>query len=136
MRPEERPFMRWSDLCLLGLVLVLSLVYYFWPREQHPGERLAQIDHEGRLVMAIPLHEGQEERIFSPPGLEQVQFKLYKDGSIAFYKAQCPDQICVRQGRLGQLGDFAACVPNRLGLQILSAETEETQELAPDLIIG
>ncbi len=127
--------MRWTDLLCLSLIFGLALAYFFWPREAGSTGRLAQIDFEGRVVMALPLHAGQEERVFSLPGQEQVEFKLYKDGSIAFYHANCPDQICVRTGHLSRVGDFAACVPNRMSIQILQEEGGDQAE-APDQVIG
>ena len=45
-----------------------------------------------------------------------------RDGRIAFIKSDCPDQICVRAGFIGQAGQMAACLPNGLVLSLLGAE--------------
>lgn len=39
-----------------------------------------------------------------------------KDGKVRFYDVECPDQICVHVGFIGQEGEMAVCLPNQTAL--------------------
>ncbi len=111
---------------LLSAPLFLLLNRYFWAEKGV----YAEIYHDSALVDRIDLSTATE-RSFSIPGAPEVVFHQYADGSIAFIKADCPDKICIRSGRLKYAGQFAACLPNKILLKIVSEEDRE----GPDLII-
>lgn len=95
------------------------------------NEVYAEIYHNSILVYRTELSTAKEREI-SIPEKPEVLFKLYDDGCIAFIESDCPDQVCIRSGRLENAGQFAACLPNGLLLKIVT-EGEEGNE--PDLII-
>ncbi len=125
-------YARKADLIIIGAVAVSALVflllnkYFFEKKGIH-----AEIYHESVLVYRIGLSTAKIGS-FSISGEPDVVFQLYADGSIAFIESDCPDKICIRSGRLRYVGQFAACLPNRIMLKIVSDDKDHE---GPDLII-
>lgn len=125
-------YVRKGDLIIIGAVAVTALLFlllnkYFFAKEGV----YAEIYHDSALVQRIDLSTA-EEGSFSIPGEPDVVFQIYPDGSIAFKESDCPDKICIRSGRLKSAGQFAACLPNKMMLKIVSDDKDRE---GPDLII-
>ncbi len=124
--------MRKADIVLIVVLLLSAPVFLFINRHFSAEKGVyAEIYHDSVLVYRIKLSTAKEGS-FSIPGVPKVVFHQYADGSIAFIKSDCPDKICIRSGRLKNAGQFAACLPNKVMLKIVS---EEKDRQAPDLII-
>jgi len=54
-------------------------------------------------------------RIAGPLGITEVAIG---DGGARIAASPCPHQLCVRRGRLERAGQLAACVPNRVLVEI------------------
>ncbi len=126
-------YVRKADIALIAALVVLALVFGFLNRYFSAGKKgvYAEIYHDSVLVYRIELSTAKEGS-FSIPGEPDVVFHQYADGSIAFIKSDCPDKICIHAGRLKYAGQFAACLPNKVLLKIVS-EGEDRE--GPDLII-
>lgn len=123
---------RKTDLILTATVGVLALVFFLLNRGLIAEKGVyAEIYHGFVLVDRIEL-SNTKGGIFSIPGASNVVFQHYADGSIAFIESDCPDKVCIRSGRLKNAGQFAACLPNRILLKIVS---EEKEGEGPDLIL-
>ncbi len=124
--------MKKADIVLI-VVLLLSAPLFLLLNRHFSAKKgvYAEIYHNSVLVYRIKLSTAKEGS-FSIPGVPKVVFHQYADGSIAFIKSDCPDKICIRSGRLKNAGQFAACLPNKVMLKIVS---EEKDRKAPDLII-
>ncbi len=89
---------------------------------------IAEIYHQTRLIQRINLMTAQEGS-FSIPQVPNVLFRVTGDGSIAFERSDCPDQLCVLSGKLSRRGQIAACLPNDVYIRIVSpreANDEDT----------
>lgn len=45
-------------------------------------------------------------------------------GAVCFQEASCPDQVCVRTGRLSKSGQGAVCLPAKVTIQVTGPERE------------
>ena len=125
-------YLKKADIVLI-VVLLLSAPLFLILNRHFAAEKgvYAEIYHNSVLVYRIKLSTAKEAS-FSIPGVPKVVFHQYADGSIAFIKSDCPDKICIRSGRLKNAGQFAACLPNKVMLKIVS---EEKDQEGPDLTI-
>lgn len=126
-------FARKSDILLIAALAALA--FGIWLAGQLTGGEAplqAEIYYYDRLVETLDLVKGSE-RTFSIEENPQVIFRLDEEGTIAFVASDCPDQICVRTGRLHRKGQYAACLPNGIVLKIVSAQGGGA---GPDLVIG
>ena len=126
-------FARKRDILIIAAVAVAGLLLWAVLRGAFakPGT-YAEIYYQSKLVQTVALEAGAEES-FSIEGLPQVVFHRYADGSIAFLESDCPDKVCIHAGRLRQVGQMAACLPNEVYMKIVGAIADPD---APDLVIG
>lgn len=116
-------FFKKADLIIIALILAFACVFYFiYSTRQKEKGTFAQIYYKNALVFSTELLTG-EERVFSLKEAPNVVFRLYEDGAICFLSSDCPDKICVKTGRIHEVGQMAACLPNGLVLKIVSTES-------------
>ena len=77
--------------------------------------RSARVQVGGAVVHVLPLDEAARVEVAGPAGVSQV---AVEEGRARVLAAPCLQQICVRRGWLREVGDLAACVPNRLVLRV------------------
>ena len=126
-------FARKRDILIIAAVAVAGLLLWAVLRGAfaQPGV-YAEIYYQSKLVETVALETGAEES-FSIEELPKVVFHRYADGSIAFLESDCPDKVCIHAGKLRQVGEMAACLPNEVYMKIVGAIADPD---APDLVIG
>lgn len=111
---------------IFGLALVAFTVKHFVFSER--GMVYCEIYVEGKLTETVDL---TDERSFTIKERPNIRFEV-KDHRIAFIASDCPDQICIHAGYLGQAGQSAACLPNKISIRICSVQADPQQ---PDIVI-
>ena len=106
------------DALVIALILAIGLSMFGisqWRSGADADLIVAEIrsDYDTHIV-----HLDENRTFYIIPN---VMFEI-RDGRIAFIKSDCPDQICVHTGFIGQSGQMAACLPNGLVLSLLGAE--------------
>ena len=100
-----------AAVCVLGTAA-------FWLLRTSPTGTTAVITVDGAEYERIDLSrvkEGYDIRIETRYGYNIVHVQ---PGAISVAEANCPDGICVRQGRLEGGGVPIVCMPHRLVIQI------------------
>ena len=117
------------DIIVVVALLFLAVALYAGFGILNKGKMpKAEIYYRSELIRTVELGKGKEE-VFLFPQNENVKIHLYKDGTICFEESDCPDQICVRAGRLGEIGESAACLPNEFIMKIVPAGDYEEETL-------
>lgn len=116
---DKRRALNRGDLLLIT-VLLLAALLWLWLARPPSGGRVCYVVCNGKEAFCAPLDVDQ---VFSVEGLPQVVFEV-RDGQAAFICSDCPDQVCVRTGFIGQDGQTAACLPNRALLRIQGEPSE------------
>jgi len=110
-----------KDLVLILLLLAFALFLIFWQTRAVYDSRVCVVLYEREAVLRIPL---ETDAFFSIEQLPNVTFEV-RDGRVRFAASDCPDQVCVHTGLIGEPGQFAACLPNRVAIQIESNDEQE-----------
>lgn len=127
-------FFKRTDLIIITGIILFSILLWVIYSAIFSGDKVkAEIYYNSELVETIVLTSGQE-RTFSLPQKNNVVFRIDKEGNIEFNKSDCPDQICVKTGKLHIVGQSAACLPNGLVLKIVPLEERRDDDL--DIIVG
>lgn len=118
--------MKFFKLTDVILIVVLLATGFFAHRSLSRGENLiAEITVDNEIYQKIDLNT-VENAYF----LEINSLLIEIDhGKLRFCSSDCHDKTCVNSGWLSHAGDFAACLPNRVAIKILSSS-------APDAITG
>ena len=113
----EKKFFRKIDIFVIAILLLIA--FGLWGAFQllfnGHSQVQAHVIYQGNLMLVVDLEE--EPRTFSISEFPYIEFSLNQEG-IAFIKSNCPDQVCVNTGKINQIGQFAACLPNEMILII------------------
>ena len=125
---------RKADIIVALVVLaVAATALLFYQRAASGAKVTAEIWLEQQLMLTLPLESGKA-RDFSLPERPEVILRLEEDGSLRFLSSDCPDQICVKAGKLHLPGQTAACLPNGVIIRLVAAGEQHSD--SPDLIAG
>lgn len=119
-------FMKPRDLIILAVLVAAAIIWFILSRQVPAGlqtEAVVHIDHVE--VARIPLTPG-DPMDYSFPERPSVHFHRYEDGSFAFVESDCPDKVCIKEGRLKQPYHYAACLPNMVVVTIEAVEGQAT----------
>lgn len=108
------------DLILIGIIVVLIAAVCL---------TIVLMKEEGACV--IVRVDGKQVATYSL--LEDGKYSLnggtnllcIRDGKAYLTDADCPDHLCVKQGKIDQTGETITCLPNRLTVTVYGAEDSE-----------
>ena len=115
MTARRRLFTAW-DAVLLAVLLLLCGVLFFAAASQSSGTT-AVAEQNGEELYRIALSPEQERTTFRVSGEYNVAVAV-ENGEAWVESADCPDQVCVRSGKLSKSGQTAACLPAGVVLRI------------------
>lgn len=111
-------------IMIIAAAVIICLAVYFAVLRLAPKGDMAVISVNGEEYRRIDLSkvkEPYELRIETEYGVNTV---LVEPGAISVSSADCPDKICVYQGRLTQAGIPIICMPHRLVISIEGGQTD------------
>ena len=114
------------DLILIAALLLLSGVLYLVLRagRQEGGVAVVRVNgveterHSLSVNGTFPLNGGSN-------------ILVIRDGQAWLSEANCPDLLCVRQGRIHYTGQVITCLPNRVTVTVEGGESDGV-----DLVVG
>lgn len=113
-----------NDILLVGSLLLLSLAgFLFWRFTDAPGKTIV-VRQNGEIIDRISLAENGRYSFH-----EGGNVLVIRDGFAFMESADCPDRICVRQGRISRTGEVITCLPHRLTVT-LEGEREDVDMLS------
>lgn len=118
-----------NDLFLCFAVLLAALFLFLLQRYMVSSDGTAAVvSRNGKTVGIYPLKD-EDRIVFAGDGGER-NVLVIRDGKAYMEKADCPDQLCVKQGPVGKSGESIICLPHKLAVQIVGGETGEMDSLA------
>lgn len=102
------------------LVIFVALTLWIWIGAD-PGEQVV-ISQDNREIYRLDINKDQELRIDSPDGGYNVI--RVQDGQVSVTEADCPDQVCVRQGEISDDAVPIVCLPHKLVIEV-TAESDK-----------
>ena len=117
-----------SDLLLIGLLAAAGMggLLFFYAT----GSRGARI-----RIMA----DGSEYGTYSLSADQSVPIRIHgvvtntlqiSEGKAKMVRADCPDQLCVRQNAVSGGGETIVCLPNKIVVEVLGEEESETDAVS------
>jgi len=64
----------------------------------------------------MPMYPDRRLQLEGPLGNSTVELR---DGQARFLDSPCTGKVCIHSGWLNSTGEFAACLPNRISIQLL-----------------
>ncbi len=102
-------------ILLLATLLALPFVYLHYWQPSSVGTRV-RIFYDETLIQELALNKNQDITVEGTLGTNQLQIK---EGKIRFTDSPCSAKVCIHKGWLSHSGDFNACLPNRVSIEIM-----------------
>lgn len=83
---------------------------------------MARVQIDGETVLELPL--GQDTQVVLGDG-GHTNTLVIKNGAAQVIAADCPDQVCVRQGAIRYSGESIVCLPHKLIVSIEGGGTND-----------
>lgn len=113
--------MKRKDLWLIGAILFIALVSALaFQFTKESGARL-RITVDGKEYGVYSLSKDQNITI------GDTNICRIAGGSVKMTEADCPDQLCIHQKAIDARGGTIVCLPNRVFLEIIDAESDGEQ---------
>ncbi len=105
------------------LLFALGCALFFWVR--------GGLSQKGQSSLLVKVSAAGEETSYSLDEdakipLGEGNLLCIENGEVFMQEADCPDQVCVRMGRIRRPGEMILCLPNQIWVRI---EREEGQEI-------
>ena len=108
-----------DKLVLIGaVVLVVWLYSQLWFSNGYGDFAQITIDEKEQQLVSLA-----ENKVIEMKGLAGISELEINAGRIRFTQSPCPNQICVHAGWLQHGGEFAACLPNRVAVEVVANNT-------------
>ena len=111
-----------KDLILIGSILVLILIAFAAVGLMKEEGAYVVVRVDGEQVARYSLLENGEYALNGGTNILRIE------GGVAYLtEANCPDHLCVNQGKVDQTGETITCLPNRLTVTVYGAETDDIE---------
>ncbi|MCD8143366.1 MAG: NusG domain II-containing protein [Clostridiales bacterium] len=115
---------RKNDLILLAIVVLAGLALtaaYGLSRMggADAAELTVVVRQDGEVTATYPLAQDGSYTITSEDG---VNYLVIEDGAAWIADADCPDRLCVKQGKIRYAGDSLICLPHSLVVELTGSD--------------
>jgi hypothetical protein len=114
--------MKKKDFILIGaIVAVIAIALVVLSLIKKDGDHVI-VRVDGKEVAKYALSQDGEYSLNGGTNVLRIE-----DGKAYLISADCPDHLCVKQGKIDQTGETITCLPNRLTVTVYTAEAGEVE---------
>lgn len=114
--------MKKRDFILIGAILAVILIVFAVMQLTKEEGAYVVVRVDGQDVAQYSLSENGEYELNGGTNILRI-----KDGTACLIKANCPDHLCVNQGKISKSGETITCLPNRLTVTVYSADKSDVE---------
>ena len=108
--------MKKRDFILIGAILVIIAISIAVTSFLKKDGAYVIVRIDGKQVAKYSLSEDGEYELNGGTNTLRI-----KNGKAYLVSANCPDHLCVKQGKIDQTGETITCLPNRLTVTVYGA---------------
>ncbi|MBR7181782.1 MAG: NusG domain II-containing protein [Clostridia bacterium] len=114
--------MKKRDLILIGIVLAVILLSFLLITLLKKDGAYVIVRVNGEEVARYSLAEDGEYELNGGSNILRIE-----GGKAYLTEANCPDHLCINQGKIDQTGETITCLPNRLTVTVYGADDAEVE---------
>ncbi len=103
---------------ILAVVSLAGIIVFLIMNNISQTDPKAEIYQNGELIRTVSLSENTEFTVYCDEGFNVV---TVEDGKICVSSADCPDKVCVRQGKISGKVPIV-CLPHRLEIRVVGGD--------------
>lgn len=111
MKNRKADLVVWISVCITFLVLLIAFLL-----TSKSGE-LVQVRVSGKVVATYSMEQDGEYTIEGKNDGRNIV--VIKDKKVYMKKANCPDKVCVNQGKISKVGQSIICLPHQVVVEIV-----------------
>lgn len=108
-----------QDLYIILPFLLAAAALFLWFGRAPSASGIAVVEKNGVEFGRYDLQKQKTAQVIDVGGPMNVTL-LLEPGKISFLHSDCPDQICVRTGKISKPGQVAVCLPGKVSVRIIS----------------
>ncbi len=114
--------MKKRDFILIGAILGIILIVFVVIQLTKEDGASVVVKVNGQEVAEYSLSENGEYELNGGTNILRIE-----DGKAFLTDADCPDHLCVNQGKIWRSGETITCLPNRLTVTVQGAAENEVE---------
>ncbi len=120
------------DIIIILLIIAAGAVMALVLFMSKKSGTYVQVRVDSEVVREFDLNTDTEYMIQGANGGQNLL--IIKDGEAFVSEASCPDELCIKMGRISNVGESVICLPNRVVVEIISDDGKKTP--AVDFVTG
>lgn len=119
-----------ADILLILLMLFLTALLSLFPllQSKKTGAKV-RIQVKGETFGTYPLNKDRTIRIQDKEG-KRINTVRIRKGYVSMQYADCPDQLCVKMGKIHADGQSIVCLPHKVVVTVLGGEESDYDSIA------
>ena len=116
------------------IILIISLLFIgiialvIWHFLYSDDGKYVTIEQRNELIGTYPLNVDKEIEIEHRGKV--VNKIIIKDGYCYMEEAECPDHLCIKQGKVNKSGQTIVCLPNRVVVTVVDSDSSDYDSVA------
>ncbi|MBQ9391260.1 MAG: NusG domain II-containing protein [Lachnospiraceae bacterium] len=116
------------------IILIISLLFIgiialvIWHFLYSDDGKYVTIEQRNELIGTYPLNVDKEIEIEHRDKV--VNKIIIKDGYCYMEEAECPDHLCIKQGKVNKSGQTIVCLPNRVVVTVVDSNNSDYDSVA------
>jgi len=102
-------------IIVIAALIISSFVWWFLSSVDEPNKLYVNIYYDEQLLYSTPLEENHEYEVQGKIGKVHI---VIKDGYVSIVESDCPNHICVEEGKKNKNNDTITCLPNLVYVKI------------------
>ena len=112
------------DIILIVSLLVVGIIaLVIWHFVYSVDGKYVTIEQRDNLIGIYPLNVDKEIEIEHRG--EVVNKIVIEDGYCYMEEAECPDHLCIKQGKVNKSGQTIVCLPNRVVVTVVDSDSSD-----------
>lgn len=117
------------DIILIVSLLVVGIIaLVIWHFVYSVDGKYVTIEQRDNLIGIYPLNVDKEIEIEHRG--EVVNKIVVEDGYCYMEEAECPDHLCIKQGKVNKSGQTIVCLPNRVVVTVVDSDSSDYDSVA------
>ena len=118
-----------NDVILIGAILLIAIAGGLFLLLFRGFGDYVQVTIDGELYGTYSLSHDLTENIYTSEDKSSYNRLVISGGKAYVESASCPDKICAEHRPVHRKGESIVCLPNRVVITVIAAETEGSPDI-------
>ena len=112
---------KFDFIVIIAFILVAVIIWIAISFIYEGDGAFVEVAVDGKIKNVYPLDEDGEYCIAIEEFVNTIQIK---DGEVYMKDANCPDKLCVKQGKISKDGQSIICLPHKMVVRVVSEQED------------